>query len=164
MTQTATTVPLPANATGRISVLLELIYNITICFMSVCVFIFIHIATYWLISLLVIHTTAFYVISSEVSWQLDTQRKWCYRCWTMEGQLPSWTQYLQSQVMRTETIVQEVLATWKPTLSEQDWSDTEDSSCESSVEESDVQITSNRMSGEGSYWSELPLWHQKLYK
>jgi len=40
--------------------------------------------------------------------------------------------------------------------SEQDQSDTEDSSCESSEEESDVQITSNRMSRKGSYWSELP--------
>ena len=40
--------------------------------------------------------------------------------------------------------------------SEQDQSDTEDSSCEFSEEESDVQITSNRMSRKGSYWSELP--------
>ena len=39
---------------------------------------------------------------------------------------------------------------------EQDQSETEQSSYESSEEESEVQITFNRMSRKGSYWSEFP--------
>ena len=47
--------------------------------------------------------------------------------------------------------------TGNPTLpTELDQSDTEESSYESSEEESEVQITFNRMSCKGSYWSEFP--------
>ena len=71
----------------------------------------------------------------------------------MEGQWQSWTQNLKSQIIRNPDYCPGDVSHLYIQLFQvnKDQSDTEDSSYESSEEESDVQITSDRMSRKGSY-------------